>query len=73
MFVLNNVDNNDTIVRYVLNEFKLHDTYEKKYCQLYYLDYIINLIVQDFIFDQNLKKWLQEHTIIKDSIDIKDL
>ena len=73
MFVLNNVNNNNTVVYYILNELELHNTHEKEYCRLYCLDHIINLVVQDFIFDQNLKKWLQEHTVIKDNTDIKDL
>ena len=44
-FVLNNVDNNDIIICYVLNKFELHDTYKEEHCQLCCLDYIINLIV----------------------------
>ena len=55
-FVLDNVDNNDTIIRYILNELELHDIHEKEYCRLHCLDHIINLAVQDFIFDQNLEK-----------------
>ena len=31
VFVLDNVDNNDTAVRYILNELKLHDTYEEEH------------------------------------------
>ena len=54
--VLDNADNNDTAVRYVLNELELHDTHEKEHCRLCYLDHIINFIVQDFIFDQNSEK-----------------
>ena len=56
VFVLDNVDNNDTIIYYILNEFELHDTYEKDHCRLCCLDHIINLVIQDFIFDQNLEK-----------------
>ena len=45
VFVLNNVDNNNTIIRYVLNELELYDIYEEKHYRLRYLDHIINLIV----------------------------
>ena len=31
MFVLDNVDNNDTTIRYILNELELHDTYEEEH------------------------------------------
>ena len=55
-FVLDNVDNNDTAVRYILNQLELHDTYEEEHCQLRCLGHIINLVIQDFIFDQNSEK-----------------
>ena len=44
-FVLDNVDNNDIVIRYILNKLELHDTYEEEHYRLYYLDYIINLII----------------------------
>ena len=55
-FVLDNVDNNDTVIRYILTELELYDTYEEEHCRLRCLGHIINLIVQDFIFDQNSEK-----------------
>ena len=56
MFVLNNVNNNDTTIRYILNQFELHDIHEEEHCRLHYLDHIINLTIQDFIFNQNSEK-----------------
>ena len=56
MFVFNNTDNNDTTIRYILTELELYDTYEEEYCRLCCLGHIINFIVQDFIFNQNLEK-----------------
>ena len=72
-FVLNNADNNDTTIHYILNELELHDTHEKEHYRLRCLGHIINLAIQDFIFDQNLEKWLREHVAIEESADIKDL
>ena len=55
-FVLNNVDNNDTAIRYILTKLELYNIYEEEHCRLRCLGHIINLVVQDFIFNQNLKK-----------------
>ena len=44
-FVLDNVDNNDTVIRYILTELELYDTYEEEYCQLRCLGHIINFVV----------------------------
>lgn len=72
-FVLDNASNNDTAVRYMLNELELHDTHEEKHCRLRCLGHIINLAAQDFIFGQNSEKWLREHTAIEDNTDIEEL
>ena len=73
VFVLDNVDNNDTVVYYILNELELHDIHEKEYCRLCCLGHIINLVIQNFIFNQNSEKWLREHVVIEESTDIEDL
>ncbi|ERF72806.1 hypothetical protein EPUS_04241 [Endocarpon pusillum Z07020] len=72
-FVLDNAGNNDTAVRYILNELELHVTHEEEHCRLRCLGHIINLAAQDFIFGQNSEKWLREHAAIEDSADIEDL
>ncbi|ERF76287.1 hypothetical protein EPUS_04144 [Endocarpon pusillum Z07020] len=72
-FVLDNASNNDTAVRYILNELELHDIHEEERCRLRCLGHIINLAAQDFIFGQNSEKWLREHAAIEDSEDIEDL
>ena len=56
VFVLNNVDNNNITVYYILNKLELYDIHEKEHYRLRCLDYIINFTVQNFIFNQNLKK-----------------
>ncbi len=72
-FVLDNASNNDTAVRYILNELELHDTHEEEHCRLRCLGHIINLAAQNFIFGQNSEKWLREYAAIEDSADIEDL
>jgi hypothetical protein len=56
--MLNNTDNNNTAIQYILNKLELYNMHEEKHCRLYYLGYIINLTTQNFIFSQNLEKWL---------------
>ncbi len=72
-FVLDNAGNNDTAIRYILDEAELHDTHEEEHCRLRCLGHIINLAAQDFIFGQNSEKWLREHAAIEDNADIEEL
>ena len=50
-FVLNNAKLNNTCVSAIIERLNIKDI--KKYCRLYYLSYVLNLLVKVILFSEN--------------------